>query len=52
MKFRIGKAKYKNAVTPTEIHKVDSTRMNMGEQISSNFKKVMQRSNRRRNVNR
>lgn len=41
MKFRIGKAKYKDAVTPVEVHKVDSTRMHMGEEISSRFKRMM-----------
>lgn len=43
MKFKIGKAKYKNAVTPVEIHKVDSTRMNMGQQIVNDFRRVMRR---------
>ena len=33
MKIRIGKAKYKDAVTPVEIRKVDSTRVNMGQEI-------------------
>ena len=37
MKFGMGKAKYKNAVTPVEIHKVDSTIVNMGEQIVRDF---------------
>ena len=39
----MGKAKYKNAVTQVEIHKVDSTIVNMGEQIVRDFKKVMRR---------
>ena len=43
MKFGMGKAKYKNAVTPVEIHKVDSTIVNMGEQIVRDFQKVMRR---------
>lgn len=43
MKFRVGKAKYKNAVTPTEIHKVDSTRTNMGEQIINRFRRIVAR---------
>ena len=43
MKYGMGKAKYKNAVTPVEIHKVDSTIVNMGEQIVRDFKKVMRR---------
>lgn len=41
MNFKIGKAKYKNAVTPAEIHKVDSTRMNMGQQIIGRFRRIM-----------
>lgn len=41
MKFRIGKAKYKDAVTPVEIHKVDSTRTHMGEEISRRFHRVV-----------
>ena len=43
MKFGMGKAKYKDAVTPVEIHKVDSAIVNMGEQIVRDFKKVMRR---------
>lgn len=41
MKYRIGKAKYKDAITPVEVHKVDSTRTHMGEEISSRFKRIM-----------
>lgn len=41
MKFRIGKAKYKDAVTPVEMHKVDSTRTYMGEEIIKRFKRVV-----------
>lgn len=41
MKFGIGKAKYKNAVTPVEIHKVDSTIVNMGQQIVRDFRRVL-----------
>lgn len=37
MKFGIGKAKYKDAVSPAEIRKVDSTRVNLGREITSNF---------------
>ena len=47
MKFRLGKAKYKDDVTPVEIHKVDSTRFNFGQQIVSNFRRIMQRDYRR-----
>ncbi|OUN70235.1 AsmA-like C-terminal region-containing protein [Barnesiella sp. An55] len=43
MKFGMGKAKYKDAVTPVEIHKVDSTIVNMGEQIVRDFRRVMRR---------
>lgn len=43
MKFKIGKAKYKDAVTPVEIHRVDSTRMNMGQQIVEDFHRVLKR---------
>lgn len=43
MKFGMGKAKYKDAVTPVEIRKVDSTIVNMGEQIVKDFRRVMQR---------
>ena len=47
MKFRIGKAKYKDAVTPVEIHKVDSTRTHMGEEISRRFHRVVSAQRRR-----
>ena len=43
MKFGLGRAKYKNAVTPVEIRKVDSTIVNMGQQIVTDFRKVLQR---------
>ena len=39
----MGKAEYKDAVTPVEIHKVDSTIVNMGEQIVRDFRRVMRR---------
>jgi len=41
MKFRIGKAKYKDAVTPAAVHLVDSTRMNMGNEIVNRFRRVV-----------
>lgn len=41
MKFRIGKAKYKDAVTPASVLKVDSTRLNMGKQIVERFRKIV-----------
>ena len=43
MKFGLGKAKYKNAVTPVEIHKVDSTIANMGQHIVTDFRRIMER---------
>ena len=44
MKFRIGKAKYKDAVTPAAILKVDSTRMHMGSRIVERFKRIVERT--------
>ena len=41
MKFRIGKAKYKDAVTPAAVHRVDSTRMNMSNEIVNRFRRVV-----------
>lgn len=41
MKFRIGKAKYKDAVTPAAVHRVDGTRMNMGNEIVNRFRRVV-----------
>jgi hypothetical protein len=43
MRFGIGKAKYKNSVTPVEIKKIDSLRLNFGEEITRHFKKVSER---------
>ncbi|MEG1644139.1 MAG: hypothetical protein RR293_08365, partial [Bacteroidales bacterium] len=43
IKFRLGKAKYKNDVTPTAISRVDSTRIQMGKQIVSGFKRIIER---------
>ena len=40
MKIRLGGAKYKDAVTPVEIRKVDSTRINMGNEIVRRFRRV------------
>lgn len=48
MKIRIGKAKYKDAVTPVAIRKVDSTRVNMGQEIIHSFERVMNRAYRGR----
>ena len=41
MKFRVGKAKYKDQVTPVAIRKVDSTRINLGKDIIQDFEKVL-----------
>ena len=43
MKFRLGKAKYKDDVTPVAIYKVDTMRMNMGRNIVRDFERVMRR---------
>lgn len=43
LKFRVGKAKYKDAVTPVSIHKVDSTRMNLSRDITEKFEKMLHR---------
>jgi len=40
MKIRLGGAKYKDAVTPVEIRKVDSTRLNMGNEIVRRFRRM------------
>ena len=42
-KMKLGKAKYKDDVTPVAIHRVDSTRINMGRNIVDDFEKVMKR---------
>lgn len=34
---------HKDAVTPAEVHKVDSAIVNMGQQIAEDFKKIMKR---------
>lgn len=43
MKFGLGRAKYKDAVTPVEIRKVDSTIADMGRQIVEDFSRLMRR---------
>ena len=43
MKFRVGKAKYKDMVTPVEIRKVDSTRVNLGQSIVHDFEKIIRK---------
>lgn len=40
MKFRLGKAKYKDDVTPAAIHKVDSTRTDLGKRIVERFQRL------------
>lgn len=47
MKFGLGKAKYKDAVTPVEMHRVDSTIVDMGRQIVRDFRKMITPQNRR-----
>ena len=47
MKFRVGKAKYKDMVTPVAIRKVDSTRINLGENIVRDFEKVIRRAGKK-----
>ncbi|MCM1041875.1 MAG: AsmA family protein [Bacteroides sp.] len=46
MKFGIGKALYKNSFTPAEIRKVDSARLNLGQQIVNQFEGWMNRERR------
>lgn len=41
MKFGIGKAKYKDAVSPVNIRRIDSTRLHMGYDIVANFRKML-----------
>lgn len=43
MKFGIGKAKYKDAITPTSVHKVDSTRVTKSNQIVERFRRMAER---------
>lgn len=43
MKFKLGKAKYKDAVTPVAIRKVDSTRVNLGRDIVNDFRSIIRR---------
>ena len=47
MKFRLGKAKYKNQVTPAAILKVDTSRANLGRTIISDFERIMINAKRR-----
>ena len=43
MKFKLGKAKYKDAVTPVAIRQVDSTRVNLGRDIVNGFRNIVRR---------
>lgn len=43
MKFKLGKAKYKDAVTPVAIRQVDSTRVNLGRDIVNDFRNIVRR---------
>ena len=47
MKFRVGKAKYKDMVTPVAIRKVDSTRINLGQNIVHDFEKVIKNAKKK-----
>ena len=47
MKFRVGKAKYKDQVTPVAIRKVDSTRINLGKDIIRDFEKVLRNAKKK-----
>ena len=43
MRFGIGKAKYKDLVTPTEIRSVENLRINLRDEISGRFKNISER---------
>lgn len=44
MRFGIGRAKYKDAVTPVATRRIDSTRINLSEDITNRFKRASERS--------
>lgn len=44
MRFGIGRAKYKDAVTPVATRRIDSTRLNLSEDITNRFKRASERS--------
>lgn len=48
MKFGIGRAKYRNEVTPVRIRQMDSVRINLAEEIVSGFRSVSERGKWRR----
>lgn len=41
MKIRLCKAKYKDVVSPVEIRKMESTRINMGRNIIGEFRRLV-----------
>ena len=43
MRFGIGRAKYKDAVTPVETRRIDSTRVNLSEDITRRFRSAVER---------
>ena len=44
MRFGIGRAKYKDAVTPVETRRIDSTRINLSEEITRRFRSAGERN--------
>ena len=44
MRFGIGRARYKDAVTPVETRKVDSARMNLSNEITRRFRNAGERN--------
>lgn len=44
MRFGIGRAKYKDAVTPVETRRIDSLRLNLSEEITRRFRNAGERS--------
>lgn len=43
MRFGIGRAKYKNAVTPVETRRIDSLRINLSDEITRRFRRAGER---------
>ncbi|HIZ87931.1 MAG TPA: AsmA family protein [Candidatus Coprenecus pullistercoris] len=44
MRFGIGKAKYKDAVTPVETRRIDSLRLNLSDEITHRFRSASERN--------
>ncbi|HIZ84926.1 MAG TPA: outer membrane assembly protein [Candidatus Coprenecus stercoravium] len=44
MRFGIGRAKYKDAVTPVETHRIDSIRLNLSDEIVRRFRNASERN--------